>query len=104
MKHLVLGLAGLATLAVAMPAFAQPVEHREVRQQERILQGARSGALTPGETRRLEAREDRLRQREAVMRARDAGHLTHRDRRVLARMENRDSRAIERLKHNRRFD
>ena len=104
MKRFVLGIAGIATLAVAMPAFAQPVEHREVRQQERILQGARSGELTPHEVRHLEHRENRLQRREAIMRARDGGRLTHFDRVRLERRENHDSRAIYRLKHNGRVD
>jgi Ni/Co efflux regulator RcnB len=109
MNRLILGLAAFATVATAMPAFtasasAQPVDRREATQQHRILQGARSGALTPHETQRLEHREGNVQRRESIMRARDGGRLTHRDRRVLARRENRISHAIYRKKHNVRVD
>ena len=109
MNRLILGLAGFASLAAAMPAFttaanAQNVGQRESNQQARIRQGVRSGQLTPGETRRLETREGRLNFREDRMRARDDGHLSGRDRVALQRQENRDSRAIYRARHNGRVD
>jgi hypothetical protein len=109
MNRLILSLAAIASVATAMPAFtaaayAQPVAHRQAVQQARIAQGVNSGALTPRETRRLEAREGRLQRREAVMRARHGGRLTLRDRRVLVRHENRLSHAIYRAKHNARID
>lgn len=111
MKRIVLGLAAAFTLGTALPALttaanAQPMAHpmsvnsREVRQSGRIDQGVRSGALTAGETRRLEGREYRLGRREARMRYRDGGPLTARDHRVLERQENRDSRVIYRMKHD----
>ncbi len=105
MNRLILGLAAFASIAAALPAMtpaanAQPVAQREVSQQQRIQQGVRSGALTLGETRRLETREARLNYRTDALRARDDGRLSGRDRLALQRQENRDSRAIYRLKHN----
>ncbi len=105
MKRIVLGLAAALTLGTALPALtaaanAQPVDRREVNQSARIDQGVRSGELTRGEAGRLDHREFRLDRREGRMRYRDGGVLTGHDRRVLQRQENRDSRAIYRLKHN----
>ena len=102
MKTLILGLAAAASLAAALPAAAQPIDAREHNQAVRIEQGERSGALTRGEAARLDAREVRLHRTEARVRFRHGGYLTPHARRVLARMENRDSHAIYRLKHNHR--
>ncbi|HEY1604196.1 MAG TPA: hypothetical protein VGF77_01200 [Allosphingosinicella sp.] len=104
MKKLILALAAIAAVGVAVPAAAQNVNQREHRQTARIHQGERSGALTHRETRRLNHRERRLHRTESRMRARHGGHLTWHQRHRLHRMENRDSRAIHRLKHNHRHD
>lgn len=104
MKTLLLALATVATLAGAVPAAAQGIDQREHRQEQRIQQGERSGALTPREAGRLQHREMRLHRTEARMRWRNDGRLNHRQRERLARMENHDSRAIYRLKHNDRRD
>jgi hypothetical protein len=100
MKTLILGLAAAASLAAALPAAAQPVDAREHNQAERIQQGERSGALTPHEARGLHRREWRVHRFEARARFRHDGRLTPHDRRVMVRMENRNSHAIYRLKHN----
>jgi Ni/Co efflux regulator RcnB len=100
MKTLILGLAALATLAGAVPAAAQNVNSREHRQEQRIHQGERSGALTRGEAGRLQQREYRLHRVAERMRWNNGGHLNHWQRARLARMQNHDSRAIYRLKHN----
>ena len=102
MKTLLLGLAAAASLAAALPAFAQPVDAREHRQEQRIDQGVRSGALTRSEDMRLQRREAGLQRYEARARYQHRGHLTRYERRHLQRAENRDSRLIYRLKHNHR--
>jgi hypothetical protein len=104
MKKLILSLATIATLAAAVPAAAQPVDQRVHRQEQRIRQGEATGALTRGEAGRLQHREMRLHRVEARMRYRNGGYLNHHQRVRLARMENHDSRAIYRLKHNDRHD
>jgi Ni/Co efflux regulator RcnB len=104
MKKIILAIAAIATVGVAVPAAAQPVDQREHRQEQRIRQGERSGALTDREARRLQHRETRLHRTEARMRWRNGGHLTPQQRHRLHRMENRDSHAIHRLKHNGRTD
>ncbi len=102
MKTLILGLAAAASLAVALPAAAQTVDQREHRQERRIEHGMRSGALTPGEAMRLQRREVRLHRYEAGARFHHHGRLSRYERHRLRHMENRDSRAIWRLKHNHR--
>ena len=106
MNRLILGLAVFASVATALPALAnaQPVDAREASQQHRIVQGVRSGELTPRETHRLERREAALHVREAVMRSRHGGRLTYRERVRLNHSENRLSRAIYRAKHNMQVD
>ena len=100
MNKLILGLATLGILAGAVPAMAQVVAHRAQKQEQRIKQGEKSGALTRGEAFRLQHRAVRLHRTEARMRARNGGYVNHRQRARLARMENHDSRTIHRLKHN----
>lgn len=76
------------------------IDAREANQQQRIQQGINSGALTPGETRRLERRESSIQRQEERMRARDGGELTKQDRAVLNQRLNNTSKAIYRNKHN----
>jgi len=102
-------LASLALTAALVftssAAFAQSgatIHDRKDNQQDRIGQGVRSGQLTPREAGRLERQESRLNREEHHMRARDNGHLTRRDRRILSRQQNRESARIYRDKHNAR--
>ncbi|HLZ78647.1 MAG TPA: hypothetical protein VKQ09_04850 [Sphingomonas sp.] len=98
MKKAILA-AGLV-LGMASGAMAQTVDQRHVDQQQRIGQGIRSGALTSGETVRLEHQQGSIDRQEARMRDRDNGHLTRQDRRILQHRENRASAHIWRAKHN----
>lgn len=102
MRTLMLGCVAVATCAVAVPAAAQSVNQREIRQEQRIRQGERSGQLTPMEARRLHYLEMRLHRTEARMRWRNGGRLSPWQRQRLQRMADRDSAAIRRLKHNER--
>ena len=92
------GLSLLLSL-LAAPAFAN-VGQREVRQQERIGQGMKSGALTPRETVRLERREARVHRE--ISRGRREGGLGRGERNRINRQQNRLSREIYREKHDRR--
>ncbi len=74
------------------------VDKRERRQQARIHEGVKSGMLTPGETRRLEARESKINADE--MKVKSDGKVTLAERRKLQRELNRASRKMYRLKHN----
>ena len=78
---------------------ATPVTtERQVNQQERIQQGAASGALTPRETRRLEARQAKVANDKREAKA--DGVVTPAEKRKLNREQNRNSRAIRRQKHD----
>ncbi|MBI1796017.1 MAG: hypothetical protein HY076_05035 [Candidatus Eisenbacteria bacterium] len=85
---------------VASAAFADTpgIDRREVRQHERIAQGARSGELTRGEARRLRAGQRHVRRMER--RAKADGVVTPRERARITRAQNHQSRTIRRLKHN----
>ncbi|HJP68822.1 MAG TPA: hypothetical protein VJ846_07955 [Sphingomicrobium sp.] len=100
MKKSILVLAALATAGAAVPAAAQNIHQRQVRQEQRIRQGERTGQLTPAEARHLQLTEMRLHRTEARLRWRGGGHLTWQERRRLQAMERRDSAEIYRLKHN----
>ena len=107
MKTLILGLIAAASVVSALPAAAQPVAGPtappavvQQHQEARIQQGVRTGAITPRETARLQKREAKLHRVEARLRAKHGGKLTRHDRRVLARIEARDSRAIHHAAHN----
>jgi len=102
MKTLLLGLAAAASLAAALPAFAQPVDATQHRQEQRIEQGVRTGALTPREEVRLHRREARTERFEQRARYEHGGRLTRHEHRRLVKMEHRNSRLIHRLKHNAR--
>ena len=91
-----------ATAWSAASAFAaDPTPHidqRAVNQQERVLNGEASGALTNREAAHLDARESKLQGDIAAAKA--DGKVTAGERTHLRREENRDSRAIYRKKHN----
>jgi len=76
------------------------VNKREQNQQNRIGNGAKSGQLTPGETRSLEHGEQRLQNNEKKDMAKDNGHLTKQDQRQLNREANHMSKRIYKDKHN----
>ena len=85
--------------ATAMAGTATPrIDRREARQQHRITQGVRSGALTPRETARLDAGQAHVEHMEA--RAKADGHVTAGERARITHAQNHQSRAIYRKKHN----
>jgi hypothetical protein len=91
-----IGLATAASAGTKSPG----IDRREANQQRRIYKGIRSGALTPGETYRLERRQANIRAQEA--RFKSDGNLSRRERRVLNNRLNNSSKAIYRAKHNNR--
>ena len=101
-KGIVAGLLACVVTLGSLPAVAGPYDSNinrvEMDQERRIYQGVRSGQLTPGEYRRLENQQARIRAAEARMRA--DGHLDRYERARLNRMENRAGRDIYRYKHN----
>jgi hypothetical protein len=99
-------VAALLTLAFASaPAWAQStdtprIDKREANQTDRIEQGMNSGALTPGETARLDRGQARVQADEAAAKA--DGKVTKRERRALTHAQNHQSHRIHDLKHNAR--
>lgn len=97
--------AAVFTLALAsLPAWGEThtprIDRREANQADRIEQGMNSGALTPGETARLDRGQARIQAGEAAAKA--DGRVTKRERLALTRAQNHQSRKIYRLKHNAR--
>ena len=88
----------LGTLAAAMPAEAG-VNRRQARQQHRIDQGVASGQLNARETNRLQKRQAHIANYEARSRADGKGYSARERARTRA-MQNRNSRAIYRQKHD----
>jgi len=82
-------------------SWAETINHREWRQQNRIWRGYRSGDLTPRELRRLQSEQAHIRRSEA--RARRDGDFTPRERMRIQREQNRASRDIFRQRHDRQY-
>ena len=102
---LALPFALAASLMLPVAANAQNVPQRLHHQSVRINRGVRSGALTPGETHRLRARDASIRGAEFRDRMHDrrtGGVLTKSQDARLDHRLNRTSKAIYRLKHNQR--
>jgi hypothetical protein len=92
-----------ATTTVTTPGAAPAVQQevaRDVKQQERIEQGLKSGELTTKEAAKLEREEKAIDNTEA--RALKDGKLSPRERRQIARMQDKASRDIAAEKHNAR--
>jgi len=93
----------LAALLIAGTAFAgntsdPGINKRQRHQQHRIVNGVKSGALTPRETVKLERQQVRIRREEHRMKS--DGVLTRRERVKLHKDLNRSSRQIYRQKHD----
>ena len=74
------------------------IDKREKRQQKRINQGVKSGALTKGEAARLEKQQAKIKNDEAAAKA--DGKVTPQERRKLTKEQNAANRNIYRKKHN----
>ena len=57
---LVAAMCSIAAVTFAQSTATPDINKRQMRQQARIKQGVKSGELTKGETRRLEAREAKI--------------------------------------------
>lgn len=87
-----------ATVGYAAPPPGQWVDRRQQRQEDRIQQGLASGQLTPGEARRLQNEQARIRGAAGRMRA--DGNLSPQERARLNAMQQRSSQDIYRQRHN----
>ncbi len=89
-----------AALAVSAPAFAQKIEERKEAQQKRIADGIQSGQLTPGETKNLESKEQKLNQQVRAERQANGGKLTSAEKQQINKEQNQISKDINKDKHN----
>jgi hypothetical protein len=101
-KSIVTGLLTGTIILGSLPAWAHPpgpwFDRRAVRQEHRFDERCRPGRLTPGEFRRLEHQQQRIRMAEARMWA--DGHLDHWERARLRRMQYEIDRSAYRYSHN----
>jgi hypothetical protein len=72
----------------------EEVNNRLANQDHRINQERREGELSRGQARALHREDRRIRHEERRMAARDGGHITRADQRILNRQENHVSRQI----------
>lgn len=91
-------LASPAMADDAKPVTASTETQRDVNQQDRIEQGLKSGELNAREAARLEKGEARIDKAEAN--AEKDGTLTVKEKRRIARMQNKESVTIEKEKHD----
>ena len=101
-KISVILLGGVLASLLASAAFASTprIDRREARQRARIAEGRLSGQLTRGEVARLRAGQRHVHRMER--RANADGVVTRAERRRIERAQDRQSRAICRLKRNAR--
>src|SRR5262249_8221227 len=91
----------LTATALATPGNRTPrINKRQVRQQDRIWDGGRSGELTGNEFRRLEREQRMINQEKRAAKA--DGIVTNRERWNITRDQDRANFHIYRDKHNRR--
>jgi hypothetical protein len=87
------------TAQTAPPSEKTPgINARQVNQQKRIRQGVKSGELTKRETRKLEAGEAKI--QTDKLEAKADGKVTKAERAKITHEQNRESKAIHRMKHN----
>lgn len=77
------------------------IGHRQMQQHERIVQGKRSGELTRHESRHLNMQQHMIRRDKRMAMA--DGHISHRERQIINREQNRANKGIYRMKHNNRY-
>lgn len=104
-KIAVLGLSALMLVSMAGSAFAGPlgkyVNHRDCRQDSRIMRGYHHGSLTGREALNLSRKQARIHRYERI--ARVDGHISPREFAQLTKMQNRQSAAIYRQAHDNQY-
>jgi len=95
-----IAIIGIVTLAGAAPALAQEtrVDRRQERQEQRIDQGVKSGALTPRETRKFERGQQHVEKLETKAQA--DGKVTAKEKVRLEHAQDVQSRRIYNQKHD----
>ncbi|HEY6896965.1 MAG TPA: hypothetical protein VI279_06865 [Rhodocyclaceae bacterium] len=91
-----------AAAALAQSSATPNIDRREARQEKRIEQGEKSGALTPKEAARLERGQAHVENMETKAKA--DGKVTAKERARIEHAQNVQSRKIYREKHDRQHD
>jgi hypothetical protein len=76
------------------------VGQRRENQQDRIANGVRNGSLTPGQTAKLENKEQGVNKEVAGMRQANGGKLTNADKKAVNKQQNKLSKQIYNKKHS----
>ncbi|CAH1905934.1 conserved hypothetical protein [Candidatus Nitrotoga sp. HW29] len=99
MLKVVFGITAI-TLGFAVSSYADTprIDNREAKQEQRIDQGIRSGALTPKEEAKLDAGQVKVERMEE--RAKADGTVTQHERKRINRVQNEQSQKIHDMKHN----
>ncbi|MDO9101737.1 MAG: hypothetical protein Q7J20_01670 [Candidatus Nitrotoga sp.] len=99
MLKVVFGITAI-TLAFAASSYADTlkIDNREARQEQRIDQGIRSGALTLKEEAKLDAGQAKIERMEDKAKA--DGTVTKHERRRINREQNEQNKRIHDMKHN----
>ena len=100
MKKIISTALAIAFLGGSSLSVAAEVDRRLENQKDRIEQGEKSGELTKGEAKGVEARDKHIEREIKRDRAANGGTLTPAEKRKINRQENRTSRKIRRRKHN----
>ena len=94
-------LTTIAALAIGGSSlFAQKIDERKDNQQKRIAQGVASGQLTPGETKKIEAKQQAINKEVRTERKANGGKLTTAEKKQVNRQQNRTSKQIYKEKHD----
>ena len=76
------------------------VGQRRENQQDRVANGVRNGSLTPGQTAKLENKEQGVNKEVAGMRQANGGKLTNADKKAVNKQQNKLSKQIYNKKHS----
>jgi uncharacterized membrane protein YebE (DUF533 family) len=98
MKNIFKSIGVILMIAIACNVNAQTIKQTQVNQQRRIVEGERTGQITPAEAKRLENEQRRIQAEKRVARA--DGHVSPRERRIIKTDQRRASRDIYRAKVN----
>ena len=99
-KLTIIAIVAISAVTFIDTAFAGRAANRQIRQQERIFQGVKSGELSRGEMARLERQQARI-EGAKVLSRRD-GVVTKKEKVKLEVMQDKASHNIYRMKHNNR--
>ncbi len=98
MKNIFKSLVVFTVIATAFSTQAQPIRKTQLKQHERIVQGEKSGQLTPQEARKLKIEQRKIQEEKRVAKA--DGKITPRERRIIKANQRKASRDIYVEKHD----